>query len=415
MLNISLKFPTTISSFFITISPSHWYPYHLSYIEAIMSPIIYSAMTSKDLSTCGNIFPFYSRPTIIMDDHGPHEWPIRHPSFLNLLSFLDLHFHSSPIIHSNTYTLDLVKISQALQLSLYSQLSFDTQPFISTTLFSDYFGTFSHSAPLFIPTISLPTCPQSWESNLGNLWPLLSHTPWFSLMFSQSTNMPPSSPSLPGFLPISHLSHLICPPSGLTYVWATSSAYYIPQMQDLSVSVFCMIQILQFLPDALGISPSSGEEAIHDLDPTSLSSFISQHDPHQDPDILSRPQSPKGPVHSVNFNPLPMVLSLSGMFFPHFFDLADVCLCVKIQLKHRILWDAISTCPIRLLPTITALLFIHSSGWAFGDPHYSTSCLMVVSVTLKVRDLWPQHLRVVAVPSAPSSEPVLSKCLWVSI
>ena len=224
MLNISLKFPTTISSFFITISPSHWYPYHLSYIEAIMSPIIYSAMTSKDLSTCGNIFPFYSRPTIIMDDHGPHEWPIRHPSFLNLLSFLDLHFHSSPIVHSNTYTLDLVKISQALQLSLYSQLSFDTQPFISTTVFSDYFGTFSHSAPLFIPTISPPTYPQPWESNIGNLWPLLSHTPWFSLTFSQSTNMPPSSPSLPGFLPISHLSHLICPPSGLTYVWATSSA-----------------------------------------------------------------------------------------------------------------------------------------------------------------------------------------------
>lgn len=99
-----------------------------------MSPIkglLY--VTSKDLSTCGDIFPFYLRP-IIVDDHGPHKWLIKLPSFLNLLSFLGLHFHSSPAIHSNTYTLDLVKISQALQLSLQSTVWYPTLYFHHSVL-----------------------------------------------------------------------------------------------------------------------------------------------------------------------------------------------------------------------------------------------------------------------------------------
>lgn len=142
--------------------------------------------------------------------------------------------------------------------------------------------------------------------------------------------------------------------------------YYIPQMQDLCVSVICMSQILQFIPDAFGISPSSGQE------------FYLTTWPTPEPKHTEQPTVPKGTCAFCEVQPL-VHGTLSPWNVLPTFSLPGRCLPVC--------WDSFKALhplgchlylSIRLLPTIIALLFIHSLGWAFGDSHYSTSYLMVV-------------------------------------
>lgn len=58
-LLLLIPLPKHLSENIFQISPTHWCLYCLRFIEAIMGLIIYSAMTSKDLSSSGTIFPFY--------------------------------------------------------------------------------------------------------------------------------------------------------------------------------------------------------------------------------------------------------------------------------------------------------------------------------------------------------------------
>lgn len=161
-----------------------------------------------------------------------HEWPIRDTIFLNLLGLFDLHFHSSATINSDAYTVDLVKMSQVLTVNC---------PCICNPLFPSFCSliTLGHSVthPLssFL-AISPPTCPQSWESNLRNLWLLsLLHT-------TALTGHPlllPCQASSP---------YLTCLTwSARLQVWPMyrppPQPYLISQMQT-SVCLICMIQIL---------------------------------------------------------------------------------------------------------------------------------------------------------------------------